>query len=145
MCILVLPSPAIRFHCSSLTSSIVRFLPRLTVKLTIMRRRALWTVSLLVRASSTLSCYWPDGTLADHSWTPCNATAQVSHCCYDTDVCLDNGYCFVQKGAPGYTNRIVRGACTDQFWSTPNCPDYCTTGTFCDFILSSSDGEIMTY
>ncbi|KAI0508800.1 hypothetical protein F5B22DRAFT_384810 [Xylaria bambusicola] len=72
----------------------------------------------LVDASS--QCYFPNGAEAE-GWSACNPDADVSFCCsfqYDY-TCYNNLLCQDGKG------RVVRGACTDQSWTDPACPQYC--------------------
>ncbi|KAM0723664.1 hypothetical protein Q7P37_000652 [Cladosporium fusiforme] len=68
---------------------------------------------MLPRATTQRACYFPSGTRAPDSWTACNATADDSHCCLATDICLDNSYCYAQDDGTGhssYVNRVTRGA-----------------------------------
>jgi hypothetical protein len=78
----------------------------------------------LVVVSLTLvtgSCYWPDGTDYSAGLEVCDSSSEHSHCCYDQDACLDNGYCLRQNRAGGYGNRIVRVGCTDSTWQSDAC------------------------
>lgn len=83
---------------------------------------------MLPLAATQKACYFPNGARAPESWTPCNATAEESHCCMDTDLCLDNKYCYSQDDGTGtkpFTNRLFRGGFTDENWKSPQCPYYC--------------------
>lgn len=86
-------------------------------------------------AATQKACYFPNGVRAPDSWTPCDATAEVSHCCLDTHLCLDNKYCYSQDDGSRrqpFTNRIWRGACTYENWKSPQCPDHCDD---CKFVI----------
>ena len=63
-------------------------------------------------------CYWPNGKPSPD--TPCKPAASASACCGAGWDCLSNGLCS-QAPRP----YIVRGSCTDQTWSTSECPTYC--------------------
>ncbi|KAL6705423.1 hypothetical protein ACN47E_006688 [Coniothyrium glycines] len=81
-------------------------------------------VSLFTSAVSLQTCYYPDGKNAT-ALIPCNADADVSHCCRDTDLCLTNGMCFSSGLA-----YIVRRGCTDRTWKSPDCPNACNIDGF---------------
>ena len=68
------------------------------------------------------TCYFPDGSVADHN-TPCRAPSanQASACCAYSDICLDNSLCLAQSGH----GVIWRGSCTDQTWQSIECARYC--------------------
>lgn len=69
-----------------------------------------------------MSCYFPNGKVAsDH--TPCNTSADDSHCCASADACLTNNYCLSASG--NFTNTLVRGSCTDSTWRANACPLQC--------------------
>ncbi|KAI5275859.1 hypothetical protein E4T47_01390 [Aureobasidium subglaciale] len=74
--------------------------------------------SLLLRAVSAQTCYYPDG-LTPSDDIPCNSNAQVSSCCPTGSFCMDNGLCFGGS-------VVSRASCTDQAWSSAECPRYCT-------------------
>ena len=69
-------------------------------------------------------CYWPGGVRVD-SHTPCNESAEHSHCCVQYDACLSNGYCFQAGDADMWGNRIARTSCTDPTFQAPECAYYC--------------------
>ncbi|KAF2685342.1 hypothetical protein K458DRAFT_417403 [Lentithecium fluviatile CBS 122367] len=73
-------------------------------------------------ARAIAECYYPDGKIAP-GLVPCNATAEVTHCCRDADVCLSNGLCFSTG-----LGTIVRRGCTDSKWNNTVCPTFCTDG-----------------
>ncbi|KAF7186790.1 hypothetical protein HII31_11887 [Pseudocercospora fuligena] len=76
-------------------------------------------------SSSARNCYFPDGNIAPYA-TPCNASAEVSHCFQENDACVSNGYCFQQGTDPGtWNNRMARGSCTDQTFNDSRCPQHC--------------------
>ncbi|KAF2173560.1 hypothetical protein M409DRAFT_48521 [Zasmidium cellare ATCC 36951] len=72
--------------------------------------------------NSTKVCYTPNGAVWEGA-TPCNQTADESHCCGVNDFCLSNGHCLQAEGA--YANRIGRGTCTDSSWRSEACPYEC--------------------
>lgn len=79
-------------------------------------------LTLLFRSSSTVFaqlCYFPSGIFAP-TFTPCNGTASVSHCCQPDDACLTSGLCFRDGD-----HSIHIGACTDADWGDPNCFQSC--------------------
>ncbi|KPM36212.1 hypothetical protein AK830_g10347 [Neonectria ditissima] len=64
-------------------------------------------------------CYYPNGAKSNDF--PCDPDADESVCCGGGlgSVCLSNKLC---QGANGNT---VRGSCTDQNWSSLECPMFC--------------------
>ena len=71
-------------------------------------------------------CYYPDGSISTGD-IPCNSAAagnSVSACCGQSDICLDNGLCFVQESSP----TVARGSCTDETWQSLQCAQYCSDG-----------------
>jgi len=78
--------------------------------------------STLFSLSTQQQCYYPDGKLAT-GLIPCNASAPVSHCCRESDVCLTNGLCFSAG-----LGSIVRRGCTEKGWNSTDCPNFCTKG-----------------
>jgi hypothetical protein len=66
-----------------------------------------------------MQCYYPDGELAA-GLTPCNPTAEVSHCCSSSDMCLTNGFCYSLG-----LNSIVQRGCTDSSFGSSECPQQC--------------------
>ncbi|KAF9893599.1 hypothetical protein FE257_010911 [Aspergillus nanangensis] len=86
-----------------------------------------------VRFEVLAACYFPDGTKADSTYQPCNASASDSACCAinkpsgtPNDICLDNGLCYAQDGKN--SGLIFQSACTKQSWGTKACPSYCPVG-----------------
>ncbi|TKA79560.1 hypothetical protein B0A55_02737 [Friedmanniomyces simplex] len=66
-------------------------------------------------------CYWPDHSAAVN-FTACNAAAPYSSCCRPDQVCMTNGLCLQTQNL---ANRLSRGACTDQTFSSAACPKVC--------------------
>lgn len=67
-------------------------------------------------------CYFPNhktANLNNYDNYACSLSSNVSACCAAGSVCLSNGLC--QSG----TNEVIRGSCTDQTWTSPDCPQYC--------------------
>ncbi|KAK4497907.1 hypothetical protein PRZ48_010562 [Zasmidium cellare] len=73
-------------------------------------------------SNTTRPCYTPNGSVWEGA-TPCNQTADESHCCGMNDFCLSNGHCLQAEGS--YANRIGRGTCTDSSWRSEACPYEC--------------------
>ncbi|KAK4555762.1 hypothetical protein LTR86_006982 [Recurvomyces mirabilis] len=69
-------------------------------------------------------CYWPNHAPAAN-YTACNAAGDQSHCCRKHETCLTNGLCLQTQGL---ANRESRGACTDNTFSSPACPQACADG-----------------
>jgi hypothetical protein len=81
----------------------------------------LLTVSLLcTRVFAVAECYYPDGTQAVDDM-PCDSEAEESACCGGGfgSVCLSNKLC--QSPDEG----LIRGSCTSENWSSPECAQYC--------------------
>ena len=78
-------------------------------------------LSRVVVAANYANCYYPAGGISPD--VPCNQshvdTGGQSACCNENALCLDNGLCF---GA----GIMSRGSCTDSFWKSKDCPQYCT-------------------
>ncbi|KAI1126008.1 hypothetical protein F5Y10DRAFT_245892 [Nemania abortiva] len=74
---------------------------------------------LFAIAQSNATCYDTSGNEHD-TFFPCNASAQVSVCCSNSDYCLDNGLCLDAAGDNIFT---VQG-CTSNTWEAP-CKQYC--------------------
>lgn len=85
------------------------------------RLRVLAVASLLLRAVSAQTCYYPDG-LTPSDDIPCNSNAAASSCCPTGSFCMDNGLCF---GG----GVVSRASCSDQSWASAECAQYCTDGT----------------
>jgi hypothetical protein len=71
----------------------------------------------------TATCYWPDGSVANNVYVPCNSNLPVgvASMCYESfnpDVCRPDGLV-----ADGQT--IFRGPCTDPDFSSLGCADIC--------------------
>ncbi|KAI4728536.1 hypothetical protein E4T49_03593 [Aureobasidium sp. EXF-10728] len=79
--------------------------------------RVLAVASILLRAVSAQTCYYPDG-LTTSDDIPCNSNAKASSCCPTGSFCMDNGLCF---GG----GVVSRSSCTDQAWASPECARYC--------------------
>lgn len=78
----------------------------------------LLAVGVLAQNLNVPICYYPDESVAGGNYA-CNLAANVSACCGVGSTCLDNGLC--GSGSQG----IIRGACTDRSWGSPDCPQYC--------------------
>jgi hypothetical protein len=61
------------------------------------------------------ACYLSDGSLVTNE-VPCDPNADVSACCYETEYCISNLYCWAGIGA-----TRVPGACTDETWTSKAC------------------------
>ncbi|KAH6706179.1 hypothetical protein EV126DRAFT_398444 [Verticillium dahliae] len=62
---------------------------------------------------------------------PCGgagADTTHSHCCNQGWACLSNGLCMAAGQDPAQLAgaTLMRGACTDQTWTSPDCPRWCT-------------------
>ena len=101
-----------------------------------MRRLLSLASSLLVAllsctavAQDQRSCYYPDGSLALKD-TPCTSDTSTT-CCGQGFACLENGICQVTTLAQAFDPNLnpsinyYRGSCTDQSWSSPECPQFC--------------------
>ncbi|VUC34379.1 unnamed protein product [Clonostachys rosea] len=66
------------------------------------------------------TCYFPNGNVASDNF-PCDPDAEQSACCGGGlgNVCLSNKLCQNSNG------NLVRGACTDKNWESPECAMYC--------------------
>lgn len=82
-------------------------------------------LQLLLRETCGSTCFWPSRSNADPLRSCSQDTKAASHCCDKKDICLNNGYCFTQDY---YSNRLVRGGCTDMTWGSSACPTHCTSG-----------------
>ncbi|KAM0280637.1 hypothetical protein ACHAQH_003944 [Verticillium albo-atrum] len=81
--------------------------------------------------SSSQSCFFPNGTVAAGDMAACGgggADTAHSHCCNQGWACLSNGLCMAAGQDPAQLAdaTILRGACTDQSWASPDCPRWCT-------------------
>lgn len=80
-------------------------------------------------AQDQRSCYYPDGSLSLKD-TPCTSGTNTT-CCGQGFACLENGICQVTTLAQAYDPKLnplinyYRGSCTDQGWSSPQCPQFC--------------------
>ncbi|KAH7311880.1 hypothetical protein BKA65DRAFT_574530 [Rhexocercosporidium sp. MPI-PUGE-AT-0058] len=98
----------------------------------------LLSISVSIRALAT--CYYPDGIHKEPGHVPCNqTTSSASACCDPRDSCSESGICL---GASGWD---YRGSCTDQSWTSDNCPgkqwDSCITDTYSRDIKDPSTNE----
>ncbi|KAJ4327184.1 hypothetical protein N0V84_002447 [Fusarium piperis] len=79
-----------------------------------------------IALSSTLvhaQCYYPDGQEAPRD-IACKPDSEASACCAEGYICLSSGMCqFVEYAGTG---RFARGSCTNQDWSSSECPNFCT-------------------
>ncbi|UNI20111.1 hypothetical protein JDV02_006233 [Purpureocillium takamizusanense] len=74
--------------------------------------------------SASPLCYWPGGGVAVGQF-PCG-TSGHSTCCGTGYACLSNHMCqAVTDEALIKGPLYARGACTDSFWESPNCPPFC--------------------
>jgi hypothetical protein len=76
---------------------------------------------ILSTKAEVRSCFYPNGDRAEGDY-PCDDTAEVSFCCAVGYSCLDNKIC---TGSGDNIQRYNRGSCTDQAWSSPECPQFC--------------------
>ncbi|KAB8264306.1 hypothetical protein BDV32DRAFT_145554 [Aspergillus pseudonomiae] len=72
--------------------------------------------------SNTRQCYFPNGNKAPGN-VPCKSDTNT-HCCGQSDICLDNGLC-LNVGHQPYV--LSRGACTNDKWN--GCSPICTKAT----------------
>ncbi|KAI1468963.1 uncharacterized protein F4812DRAFT_353003 [Daldinia caldariorum] len=74
------------------------------------------------RATFAISshCYYPNQQEAEGD-SPCNPNADSSACCGRGigTICLSNGLCQGPNGA------VIRGSCSDKYWDSGNCANYC--------------------
>lgn len=86
---------------------------------------------LLILPLATLqnqTCYFPNQEVADFD-IPCTdftTSDGFVFCCGSGRSCLPEGICSSASGDP----YLSRGSCTDQSWSSPSCPQYCTQCRF---------------
>ena len=92
----------------------------------------LQSLSITGALSNVPTCYNFDRSVAKGNYA-CNLSANVTSCCGIGSICLDNKVC--QNG----NNQIIRGACTDPTWTSPECPNYCT-GEFFSFSMICKTG-----
>lgn len=81
--------------------------------------------------STDAPCFFPNSTAAAADMAPCGgagADTTHSHCCNQGWACLSNGLCMAAGQDPAQLAgaTLVRGACTDQTWTSPDCPRWCT-------------------
>ncbi len=77
-------------------------------------------------------CYYPDGSQATND-TACTSSTN-STCCGNGYACLSNNICMATSAdaqKPDAT-LYVRGSCTDQSFTSSNCPLFCLNGTYDD-------------
>ncbi|KAK0925466.1 hypothetical protein LTR29_018048, partial [Friedmanniomyces endolithicus] len=82
----------------------------------------------LEQAFAESQCYWPNHNAASGNYTACNAAAPYSSCCRANEVCMTNGLCLQTQEL---ANRLSRGACTDQTFSSTACPKVCDDSESC--------------
>lgn len=71
---------------------------------------------LLILPSVLATCYYPNGDVSQDDYIPCpNSEA----CCPKDAFCLSNGLCWTSL------NFLFRASCSDQSWTSPDCPKYC--------------------
>ncbi|CAG9982220.1 unnamed protein product [Clonostachys byssicola] len=80
----------------------------------------LFLLIFLRPCSAANTCYFPNGKIASDNF-PCDPDAEQSACCGGGlgNVCLSNKLCQSSSG------NVVRGACTDKNWESPECAMYC--------------------
>lgn len=111
-----------------------------------MRTLTLVFVSLLLPAvSDAVTCYTPDGAVAEGD-QPCFPENPVSSCCGgSTYICATNNMCAYNSGDESGSYYVI-GSCTDRSWNSPACPGYCY---FRDHIHNTvfrcNDGPADTY
>lgn len=84
----------------------------------------------IISVASAL-CYFPDGNSTNDA--ACGGFGSKSTCCGPGYACLSNNLCAVSEyvaadiaaSSPSY----VRAGCTDESWSSKNCPKYCLNST----------------
>ncbi|KAF3350154.1 hypothetical protein VdG2_01969 [Verticillium dahliae VDG2] len=81
--------------------------------------------------STDAPCFFPNSTAAAADMAPCGgagADTTHSHCCNQGWACLSNGLCMAAGQDPAQLAgaTLMRGACTDQTWTSPDCPRWCT-------------------
>ncbi|KAK7216740.1 hypothetical protein V2G26_004743 [Clonostachys chloroleuca] len=81
---------------------------------------SLFLLIFLRQCSAASTCYFPNGNIASDNF-PCDPDAEQSACCGGGlgNVCLSNKLCQNSNG------NLVRGACTDKNWESPECAMYC--------------------
>jgi len=88
-------------------------------------------LTYLINSALTISCYYPDGSLAPND-RPCSITASEqspSTCCGIGYACLNNTICQQTSATPCCdTDLYIRGSCTDSTWSSNACPNFCISG-----------------
>lgn len=85
-------------------------------------------IIILTLASTAWSasplCYWPNGDVAIGQF-PCG-TGGHSTCCATGYACLNNHMCLAVTDEALIKGPLyARGACTDSFWESSNCPSFC--------------------
>ncbi|KAK2604664.1 hypothetical protein N8I77_007576 [Diaporthe amygdali] len=81
-------------------------------------------LALAAFATATLAqqCYYPSGKVGTAD-IPCSTSADNTHCCGKTGICLSNGYCMETSEDSGPLG-LYRGSCTDRNWGS-SCPQKC--------------------
>lgn len=90
-----------------------------------------WAILLFLLAyTHAQSCYYPNGNLAS-SDTACTDGNGDSFCCSSSYYCLSNRLCQWQDG------RFYRGSCTDDNWTSPDCPQFCQNSLSTSCLMTS--------
>lgn len=77
----------------------------------------LTTVFSIFWPSTHAACYFPDATLADDVFQPCDPGDEHSMCCSNsTEKCRSDGLCYLPA-----TFTVWRETCTDPTWKSSNC------------------------
>jgi hypothetical protein len=92
------------------------------------------SISLLILLPIANSlCYTPDGELGND--VPCNPENLPSVCCTAGFVCMSNGLCQPANWYEAGSSQFIRGTCSDQTWTAPQCHGYCVAGEFSLFFF----------
>lgn len=75
----------------------------------------------LPSALSRPNCYLPDKKTIAFGEIPCTSDTYAA-CCAPDAYCLQNGLCLTNL-------TLLRGSCTDQTWTSPNCAQFCQDTT----------------
>ena len=92
------------------------------------------SIPVVLGATAAKKCYYPGGTEATDR-TPCNGTAEVSHCCKNGEHCLTNGLCVIDATEQNGV-EYLRGACTDSSFQSDACPTVCLISMRCSWVSS---------
>lgn len=87
--------------------------------------RLIFLLYFTATTSASASCYYPSGSIAPAD-IPCNHNpTEDSACCGQGFICLSNGLCQNPLVAAGEFGLYSRGSCTDQSWTSSQCPKFC--------------------